>query len=96
MSEYKNLLHNPPKLDVPTNTTEVMIHLTSVMCDNKHLLKMQKTTTGWTLDTGNQAFSNFQMKCDKYEIEWAAGNNWEKVFKLINSGTTLISKIRCR
>jgi hypothetical protein len=96
MSEFGNLAENPPKLEVPTNTTEVMIHLTSVMCDNKYLLKMYKTTTGWRLDTANQAFKNFQMKCEKYEIEWAADNDWDEAFRLINTGTTLISKIRCR
>ena len=97
MSEYRNLINNPPKLEIPINTTTVMIHTVASMCDNKYLLKMYKTTTGWVLDTLNQHYNNFQTKCYKYEIEWAADNNeWDKVFGFINSGVQVVSHIACR
>ena len=79
------------------NTTEIMIHVVACMCDNKYLLKMFKTTTGWQLNTLTQHFDNFQMKCYKYEIEWAADNKeWDKVFSFINSGVQVVSHIACR
>ena len=97
MSEYGNLINNPPKLEVVMNATKVMIHVVACMCDNKHLLKMNKTTDGWKLDTLSQAYSNFQMKCYQYEIEWAADNNeWSKVFGYINSGVQVISHIKSK
>ena len=97
MSLYLKLRQNPPKLEVPTNTTKIMIHLVSVMCDNKYLMKLEKFTTGWKLNTLSQAFTNFQMKCYQYEIEWAADEkNWNKVFELLNSGTSVVEKITCR
>jgi hypothetical protein len=94
---YETLRKNPPKLHVPVNTTEIMIHAVSVMCDNRRLISMKKYSDGWAMNTRGQAFTNFQTKCYQYEIEWAADNkDWDKAFALLNSGTILIEKIVCR
>jgi hypothetical protein len=94
---YKKLIENPPKLEIPVNTTEMMIHTVSVMCDNKQLISMKKYVDGWSMNTRGQAFTNFQTKCYQYEIEWAAdANDWDKAFELLNSGTIVIEKIVCR
>lgn len=98
MSTYPELLINPPKLSVIGNPKEVMIHLTSCMCDNKDLLKLKKNKAGeFKLDGMRFALSNWQFKCEIYEIEWAADEGkWDEVFDLINTGTSAISEIKSR
>jgi len=95
---YRDLKLNPPKLSVKENAREVAIHLVSVMCDNKKIMKLKKNTDGdFKLSTGIDAYSNFQIKHEKYEIEWAADNNeWSEVFSFINSGTVAIEKVMSR
>ena len=98
MSKYSELRNNPPKLEVKENAREVVINLISCMCDNKHKWTIKKNSEGdFKISTHGQAFSNFQTKFDKDEIEWEADDsNWDEVFNMINSGTSKIEKLRSR
>jgi hypothetical protein len=98
MSKYVELLNNPPTLEVKENAREVVINLISCMCDNKHKWTIKKNSEGdFKISTHGFAFSNFQTKFDKDEIEWEADDsNWDGVFNMINSGTSKVEKVRSR
>ena len=98
MSKYVSLRHNPPKLSVTKNAREIIITTISCMCDNTHYLKLKKNEEGdFKLDTVKFSLSNWQMKYPKHDIEWEAdAGNWSNVFKMINSGTEVISEIKSR
>ena len=98
MSKYVELLNNPPKLKVKDNAREAVINLVSCMCDNKHKWTIKKNEEGdFKIRTHGYAFSNFQTKFDKDEIEWEADElKWDEVFKMINSGTSKIESLRSR
>ena len=68
------------------------------MCDNKYTWTIKKNEDGdFKIKTHGYAFSNFQTKFDKDEIEWEADDlKWDKVFKMINSGTSKIESLRSR
>ena len=85
MSKYRDLFNNPPKLEVKENAREVVINLVSCMCDNKEKISLKKNSEGdFKIKTHGQAFSNFQIKFDKDDIEWEADdNNWNRVFRMI-------------
>lgn len=98
MSKYIELLNNPPKLEVKEKAREVVINLISCMCDNKHKITLKKNDDGdFKLNSHRDAYSNFQIKFDKDDIEWEADdNNWSDVFRMINSGTSKIDNIKSR
>lgn len=98
MTKYKNLLINKPLLTVKENAREVVINLVSCMCDNTHTWTIKKNKDGdFKISTHGFAFSNFQTKVSKDEIEWEADSgNWENVFNMINSGTSKIKSVRSR
>lgn len=98
MSKYSELLKNPPKLTVIDNAREVVINLVSCMCDNRYIWTIKKNEEGdFKINTHGSAFSNFQTKHSRNEIEWKADDSdWEDVFKMINSGTEKIESIRSR
>jgi len=98
MSEYEKLYRNPPKLEVKGKPRQMKIDLISVMCDNKYRWSCTKDDNGdWKINTLGQAFSNFQCKCRKDDIEWEMDDgNWDEVWKMINSGTKLVSSIKYR
>jgi len=98
MSKYVELLNNPPTLEVKENAREVVINLISCVCDNKYKWTIKKNSEGdFKINTHHQAFSNFQTKFDKDEIEWEADDsNWDEVFNMINSGTSKVEKVRSR
>ena len=98
MSKYSELRNNPPKLEVKENAREVVINLISCMCDNKHKITLKKNDEGdFKLNSHRDAYSNFQIKFDKDDIEWEADDsNWDEVFRMINSGTKLIANIKSR
>ena len=96
--KYVDLLSNPPKLVVVENAREVVIELISCMCDNQYKWTLKKNQDGdFKISTHGYAFSNFQTKFDRDDIEWAAdAGDWKKVFNMINSGTSLIESIKSR
>ena len=98
MSKYIELLNNPPKLEVKKGAREVVINLVSCMCDNKHKWTFKKNDDGdFKINTHGFAFTNFQTKFDKDEIEWEADEKkWSEVFRMINSGTSKIESLRSR
>ena len=98
MSKYVELLNNPPNLKVKKEAREVVINLVSCMCDNKHKWTFKKNEEGdFKIKTHGYAFSNFQTKFDKDEIEWEADElKWDAVFRMINSGTSKIESLRSR
>lgn len=98
MSKYVELLNNPPTLEVKENAREVVINLISCMCDNKRKITLKKNDDGdFKLNSHRDAYSNFQIKFDKDDIEWEADDsNWDEVFRMINSGTSKIANIKSR
>jgi hypothetical protein len=68
------------------------------MCDNNYTFKLKKNEEGdYKLNTGGFAYSNFQIKYQEDEIEWAADeNNFHKVIGMINSGTSKIESVKSR
>lgn len=98
MSKYRELTQNPPKLEVKKDAKEIIINLVSCMCDNRHKWRLKRNENGeFKISTLDYAFSNFQTKFDKIDIEWEADEeNWEKVFSMINSGTSKIENIKSR
>ena len=97
-SKYVELTQNPPKLEVVENAREVIISLVSCMCDNRNKWTLKKNQDGdFKISTHGHAFSNFQTRFDRDEIEWAAdASDWKKVFRMINSGTSKIESVRSR
>ena len=98
MDKYTELLNNPPKLEVKENAREVVITLISSMCDNRYKWTIKKNPDGdFKIYTHGFSFDNFQTKFDKDDIEWEADdNNWDNVFRMINSGTEKIEQIKSR
>ena len=98
MDKYRELLNNPPKLEVKENAREVVVNLISCMCDNKHKWTIKKNHEGdFKINTNGFAFSDFQTKFDRDDIEWEADdNNWNSVFRMINSGVSKIDNIKSR
>jgi len=98
MSKYTTLKYNPPKFEIKEGAREVIFNLISCMCDNKYTLKLKKDEGGeFKLNGMGFSLSNFQFKCQPYEIEWSADESeWNKVFKMINSGTSVIESVVSR
>ena len=98
MSQYRNLLSNPPKLTVKENAREAIFKTISCMCDNISYLKFKKNNEGdWKMDGMGNAISNWQMAYPKHEIEWKADlNEWNEVIRMINSGTSTIESVISR
>lgn len=96
--KYLMLLRNPPILTVKQNAREVIITTVSCMCDNIHYITFKKDDNGDFKMHGNgYSLSNWQMKHPKHDIEWEADeNNWNRVFEMINSGTSTISEVKSR
>ena len=80
------------------NPRELVITLVSCMCDNKSTMNLKKNQEGdFKLTCCGEAYSNFQIKFRKDEIEWAADDgNFYEVFKMINSGTSVIDEVKSR
>ena len=97
-SKYVNLKHNPPKLEVKSNARELIITTVSCMCDNIHYLTLKKNGEGdFKLSGGGFSLSNWQFGYPVHVIEWTADEGgWSEVFRMINSGTELISEVKSR
>ena len=87
MSQYKDLTTNRPTLTVKKEAQKVMVNLISCMCDNIGTWTFRKNgNDDFVIFTHGSAFSNFQTKFTKTEIESEANlGNWNKVFRMINS-----------
>ena len=76
-SKYQELRSIPMQCElleeqVKPNPRELVITLVSCMCDNKSTMNLKKNQEGdFKLTCGGQAYSNFQIKFRKDEIEWA-------------------------
>jgi len=97
-SKYVNLLRTPPKLKIEGKPRQIKIDLVASMCDNKYRWICNKNDDGdWKINTMGYAYSNFQCKYLKDDVEWEMDSgNWDEVWKMINSGTSLIDKIQYR
>lgn len=98
MSKYQELLVNPPKLKIEGKPKEIKIDLVSCMCDNRYRWTIKKNEDGdYKINTHGFAYSNWQIKDRKDDIEWIADEgNWRKVFNMINSGTSKIESVKYR
>ena len=98
MDKYQTLILNPPKLQVPKESKQIMISLISCMCDNHYTWEFRKDSANeWKLNTKGYAYSNFQLKVERWELEWAAdAGDWEYVFDEINKGVQKVESIRTR
>jgi hypothetical protein len=103
MSQYQSLRSIPSQCEllakqINPNPRELVITVVSCMCDNEHVLKLKKNEEGdFKIDTCGQAYSNFSFEFRKDEIEWAADEgDFYTVFKMINSGTSVISEVKSR
>ena len=98
MSRFGELLREPPVLMVKGNPREIKIDLVSATCDNRYRWTVKKDKDGdWKINTGKFAYSNFQTKHGRDDIEWIADEgNWNKVFDMINTGTSRIEAIKYR
>ena len=97
-TKYYELVDNPPTLSVVEGAREVVVHLVSVMCDNRYLWTLKKDNSGgFKVNTHAQAFGNFCVKAHKHEIEWAADEGkWDEVFAMISEGTCVIERVQSR
>ena len=98
MSKYGELLRKPPQLLVYGKPREMKIDLVSCTCDNKYRWTIKENEDGdYKIFTHGFAYSNFQIKHGKDDIEWIADEgNWEEVFEMINTGTSKIESIKYR
>ena len=80
------------------NPKEVIFHTVASMCDNKHMFKFKKDASGeFKLSCNGFAYSNFGIKGDKYELEWAADEgDFFDVIQMINSGYQLVERVVSR
>ena len=98
METYRDLVQNPPSLQVKNEAKEVVFTTISSMCDNRHILKMKKNSEGdFKLNGCGFHLSNFGFKFDTHEIEWEAdAGEWGSVILMINSGYQRVSKLISR
>ena len=98
MSRYRELLTKPPMLEVYGKPREIKIDLVSATCDNKSRWTIKQNEDGdYKINCHGQAYSNFQTDHGKDDIEWIADEgDWEQVFDMINTGTSIIESIKYR
>ena len=80
-----------------THFREVKMDLVDGM-DNQYRMTFKKDEHGdYKLDCHGQAFSNFQIKCLKDDLEWIADDgDWKSVVGTINSGVKSVTGIKAR
>jgi len=106
MSEYKRIqklnklvcFQEQLEEQIVQNPKEVIFHTVASMCDNKHMFKFKKDASGeFKLSCNGFAYSNFGIKGDKYELEWAADEgDFFDVIQMINSGYQLVERVVSR
>ena len=80
------------------NPREVIFHTVASMCDNKYKFRFKKNAEGdFNLTCNGFAYSNFGIKNNKYELEWAADEgDFFNVIQMINSGYQVVEKVASR
>ena len=106
MSEYKRIqklnrsvcFQEQLEEQIIQNPREVIFHTVARMCDNKHMFRFKKNAEGdFNLTCNGFAYSNFGIKGDKYELEWAADEgDFFDVIQMINSGFQLVERVVSR
>jgi hypothetical protein len=97
MSKYEELRVNPVKNTITGSPVKVLISFVSVMCDNKSQMVFDIDKSGYKLSTCGNAFSNWNLDCSREDVVWEAEiGSWNKVVKMLNSGTSAIESIRVR
>jgi len=98
MSRFGELLREPPILVVKGDPREIKIDLVSATCDNEYRWTIKKNEEGdYKINCHGQAYSNFQTKHGRDDIEWVADEgSWNEVFDMINTGTSRIEAIKYR
>ena len=93
--QYESFLANECIVE---NPKEVIFHTVASMCDNKHMFRFKKNAEGdFNLTCNGFAFSNFGIKNDKYELEWAADDDrFFNVIQMINSGYQVVERVVSR
>lgn len=99
---YKATIINPPVLNVVENPVEIVLSLVSCMCDNISYICIKKTDDDVVIRHYNEraslSLSNLQMKGDYHSnIRFAfLEGDLEKVFEIINTGTSAIFGVKSR
>lgn len=98
MGTYRELIFNPPTIEVKENASEVIFKTISCMCDNVHHLTFKKDKQGdFRLHGNGFSLSNWQIKFERFELEWFADDEqWEDVVKMINTGTSKVASVVSR
>jgi len=98
MSKYRELRTNPPKYKIEGKPREIKIDLVSCTCDNRYRWTIKKNEEGdYKIFTHGFAYSNWQIKHPKDDIEWVADEgNWNRMIEMINEGTSQIESIKYR
>jgi hypothetical protein len=103
MSKFRQLHFNPPVLNVKKDANVVIFNMVSCMCDNKSQIKFKKNSDvdfsmRATLPSGmGYSLRNYQMEHSVTDIVWEAeDSNWDKVIKMINSGTARIESVKSK
>lgn len=98
MSKFTELRKNPPRIKVKDNPREVIFTTISAMSDNVRHLRFSKSDNGdFKMSGMGFALSNWQFAYKPFEIEWAADEgDWDRVIRMINTGTSVISEARSR
>ena len=98
MSKYRELIFDPPTIEVKENAREVIFKTISCMCDNVHHLTFKKDKQGdFRLHGNGFSLSNWQIKFERFELEWFADDEqWEDVVRMINTGTSVVASAMSR
>ena len=98
MSKYRELIFDPPTIEVKKSAREVTFKTISCMCDNVHHLTFKKDKQGdFRLHGNGFSLSNWQIKFERFELEWFADDEqWEDVVKMINTGTSKVASVVSR
>jgi len=96
--DYAFLRHNPPILKVKKDPRVVEILTISCMCNNKGGIIFRKNDDGdYSMSGRRFSLNNWQFKHSVIDIEWVASEqDWEEVFRMINTGTSAIHSVRSK
>ena len=98
MRKYRELIFDPPNIEVKENAREVIFKTISCMCDNVHHLTFKKDKQGdFRLHGNGFSLSNWQMDFERFELEWFADDGqWSDVVRMINTGTSKVASVVSR